>query len=176
MELLSLKIWGKTVWRSRKAWSQKQVLYNAKRIFFDNDYFKHFCRSESPKYKEVHLNWIFLLQNVSNILLYFQDNNSFFFFLNWHMLADVLLSGNHSWRRPCFNTWCTFDNPGSQRHNSLPFLHRGLAYETRTWLNGCLEDLFVYIVPVFVSFYFNYLPLTAKVFLLFYITGTYTGA
>lgn len=55
---------------------------------------------------------------------------------------------------------------GGQRHNSLPFLHRDLAYETRTWPNGCLEVLFVYIVAVF---YFNYLPLTAKVFFCFSI-------
>lgn len=74
-------------------------------------------------------------------------------------------------------TWCTFDTPGSQRHNTLPFLHWDLAYETRTWPNGCVEVLFVYIVPVFVFVYVNYLPLTANVkcfFNIFYITGIYT--
>ncbi len=68
--------------------------------------------------------------------------------------------------RMAASTRCTFDTPGSQRPNSLPFLHRDLAYGRRTGPNGCVQALFMYIVPVFV--HVNYWPLTTKVFLFYF--------
>ncbi len=77
--------------------------------------------------------------------------------------------------RMAASTRCTFDTPGSQRPNSLPFLHRDLAYGRRTGPNGCVEALFMYIVPVFV--HVNYWPLTTKVFCyFFYLFFCITGA
>ncbi len=67
--------------------------------------------------------------------------------------------------RMAASTRCTFDTPGSQRPNSLPFLHRDLAYGRRTGPNGCVEALFMYIVFVHV----NYWPLTTKVYFYLYI-------